>query len=236
MAQTWNDVLEYVKIHLGVPVNQLEISDEDIVRLLKNQVLPLFSQYAPRKRFRRIDEKNINSESSFSASPMWEYKIPLDTDEYIIDIRDIYAGKQPAVLDTFGGSVLSSLDVMDVAMANTFTDIIRSMTTVQSWEFFPPNIVVFDKKFRVGIIEYYTVHSNLSTIEPDKYHLFFKKLCLANVKLWIASMRSKFDQLNTPAAQLQLNWERLETQGNEEKREVMEALNLLPTDFLIYIT
>lgn len=234
MAQTWNDVLEYIKIHLGVPINILEIGDDDLIRLLKNQVLPLFSQFSPRKKFGRIEEKDIHS-SKFKAQPQWEYKIPLEPDEYIIDIRDVYAGREPAVLDTFGGSVLSSLDIIDVAMANTFTDAIRSMTTRQSWEFLPPNILIFDKPFRIGIIEYMTVHSNLLTIEPDKYHLFFKKLCLANVKLWISAMRSKFDQLNTPAAQLQLNWERLESQGNEEKREVMEALNLLPTDFLIYI-
>lgn len=234
MAQTWNDVLEYIKIHLGVPVNILEISDEDIIRLLKNQVLPIFSQFSPRKKFGKIDNTNRHV-GSFKAQPQWEYKIPLDADEYIIDIRDVYAGREPAILDTFGGSVLSSLDVIDVVMANSFTDAIRSMTTRQSWEFLPPNILLFDKPFRIGIIEYYTVHTSLTTIEPDKYHLYFKKLCLANIKLWVSSMRSKFDQLNTPAAQLQLNWERLETQGNQEKDEVMQALNLLPTDFLIYI-
>ena len=49
MAQTWNDVLSYIKINLGVPLNKLEISDDDLVTNLRDQVLPLFSQYAPAK-------------------------------------------------------------------------------------------------------------------------------------------------------------------------------------------
>jgi len=234
MAQNWNDVLEYIKIHLGVPVNVLEITDEDMVRLLKNQVLPLFSQYVPKKKFSMIRPEDLNRQP-YGGAPMNDYKIPLELDEYIIDIRDVYAGTHPQVLDTYAHRALSSTDVMDVAIANTFSDIIRSMSTSQSWEFIPPDRLIFDKEFRFGVIEYFVVHTSLSTIEPDKYHLFFKKLCLANVKLWLASMRSKFDQLNTPVAQLQLNWERLQTEGQEERREVMESLNLLPTDFLIYI-
>lgn len=233
MAQTWNDVLEYVKINLGVPVNLLEISDDEIVGVLKRQVLPLFSQYTPRKKFGLIRPQDKIHHKE--GEPQWQYRIPLEVDEYVIDIRDVYAGRHPEILDTFANRALRSTDVMEVAMANTFSDIIRSMSTVQSWEFLPPDILVFDKEFRYGVIEYFVVHPNPSTIEPDKYHIYFKKLCLAQVKLWLAAMRSKFDQLTTPAAQLQLNWERLQSEGTEERREVLEGLNLLPTDFLIYI-
>lgn len=234
MAQTWNNVLSYIKINLGVPVNILEISDEDIIQNLKEHVLPVFSQFCPRKRFTML-ERNHAIRGAKSGEPMTMFKIPLEPHEYVIDIRDVYAGRERMIMDTFGGSILSSLDVIDVVMANTFTDAVRSVMARQSWDFRPPDILIFDRPLNVGIVEWYTVHDNLSTIEPDKYNLFFKKLALANVKLWVSAMRSKFDQLNTPAAQLQLNWERLQTEGNQEREEVMQALNLLPTDFLIYV-
>ena len=234
MAQTWNDVLEYVKINLGVPVNILEISDNDLIRFLNNQVLTVFSQFCPRKKFGMImpgDQMPMDN----AGDPLYRFKMKLKPNEYIIDIRDVYAGNDRVLLDVFGGRVLSSLDVIDVIMTNTFTDAVRSVMTRQSWEFIPPNVFIFDKPVRIAVVEYFTIHETLETIEPDKYHLMFKKLCLANTKLWVSAMRSKFDQLATPAAQLQLNWERLETQGNQEKEEVMQALNQLPTDFLIYI-
>lgn len=234
MAQTWNDVLEYIKINLGVPVNILEIEDDDIVKLLKNQVLTLFSQFAPKKKFGMIKSEDLIQQDKLGA-PQWQYRIPLTAEEYVIDIRDVYAGRKPEILDTFANRAMRSTDVAEVAMANTFSDMIKSMSTRQSWEFIPPDILIFDKEFRYGVVEYFTVHDNLSSIEPDKYHIYFKKLCLAKVKLWISSMRSKFEQLNTPAAQIQLNWESLRSEGKEEEREVMEGLNLLPTDFLIYI-
>ena len=47
MPQTWNNLLEYIKLELGVPVNLLEISDDDIIKYIKNHALPEFSQYVP---------------------------------------------------------------------------------------------------------------------------------------------------------------------------------------------
>ena len=63
----------------------------------------------------------------------------------------------------------------------------------------------------------------------------FKKLCLANVKIWLAAMRSKFENLTTPFGTISLNYEVLKQEGNQEKEEVMQLLNMIPPDFLIHV-
>ncbi len=49
-----------------------------------------------------------------------------------------------------------------------------------------------------AIVNYTTVHKTLDTIEPDFYSLAFKKMCLGSVELWLAAMRSKYENVSTP--------------------------------------
>jgi hypothetical protein len=233
MAQTWNDVLQHIKINLGVPFNKLEISDDDLVELLKNQVLPYFSQYAARKKFKAIS--SVDLMSTTSGQPIYQYKIPLDTEEYIIDVLNFYASNKQTILDASVPLISSPDQVIDTVIYNSYLDIVKSMQIYNTWEFFPPDILVFDSDVTFGILEYSTVHQELKTIEPDKYHLMFKKLCLANVKVWLAAMRSKFENLSTQFGPIVLNWETLKQEGQQEKEEVTQLLTMIPPDFLVHI-
>ena len=44
MSQSWNNILSYIKLGLGAPLNLLEFSDEELIQNLKEHVLPFFSQ------------------------------------------------------------------------------------------------------------------------------------------------------------------------------------------------
>ena len=231
--QTWSDVLNFIKINLGAPLNRLEISDDDIVKNLKEQVLPFFSQYAPAKTFKRIS--NTNLVTSLNGAPIYQYKIPLNTDEYVIDVLNVYFTKDNGLIDNIVPMMTSHEQVLDTIIYNSYSDLIQSMHPVNTWEFIPPNKLLFDFEVDFGIIEYNTVHKDLSTIDPDKYHIMFKKLCLANVKTWISAMRSKFENLSTQFGPITLNWETLKQEGNQEKEEVMTLLNMIPPDHLIHI-
>jgi len=231
--QTWNNVLNYIKINLGAPLNRLEISDDDIVKNLREQVLPFFSQYAPAKKFKAIT--NNNRLVGGDGDPLYQYKIPLDLDEYVIDILNVYFSRDSGMIDELNPFMSSTEEVLDVIIYNSYSDLIRSMQPVNTWEFIPPNKLIFDFDVPYGVVEYNTVHESLSTIEPDKYHIMFKKLCLANVKIWIAAMRSKFENLSTQFGPISLNWENLKQEGNQEKEEVMQLLNMIPPDYLLHI-
>lgn len=232
MGQNWTDVLDFVKINFGL-INKLEISDDDLVRYLKSQVLPFFSQYDGRKKFKDISDADLVT--SLSGQPMYQYKIPLDPEEYIISVLNFYPSKNTNLLDVSIPFINSPDSAIDAVISNSYIDIIKSMQAQNTWTFLPPDRLVFDFSIGFGIIEYMTVHTELNTINPDRYHLMFKKLCLANVKIWIAANRSKFENLTTPFGTLNLNWEALKTEGVQERDDVTTALNMVPPEWLLHI-
>jgi hypothetical protein len=231
--QTWNDILKYIKLNLGAPLNKLEMSDDEIVNNLREQVLPFFSQYAPAKEFKIITNDNILSGDR--GAPLYRYRIPLSPEEYIVDVLNVYFTRNTSMIDTLTSIMSSTEEVLDTIIYNSYSDLVKSMQPVNTWEFLPPDILIFDFEVSYGVLEYNTVHNDLSTIDPDKYHLMFKKLCLAQMKTWIASMRSKFQSLTTPFGPIDLNWESLKQEGMQEREEVLQLLNMIPPDYLIHV-
>lgn len=233
--QTWTDVLKFIKINLGVPLNNLELSDDELVENLKDQVLPVFSQFAPRKSFKAITSSNIIYRQNQDGHPLYQYRIPKETNEYIIDVLNVYHTQNRLLMSELSSLIHSPMQAIDIVIANSYNDIIRSLQKRQTWEFIPPDVIIFDDEIQYAVMEYQTIHDDLSTIDPDKYHLIFKKLCLANVKLWVASMRSKFENLQTPFGPLNLNYEKLQQEGQQEREECMQLLNMLPPDVLVHV-
>jgi hypothetical protein len=61
---------------------------------------------------------------------------------------------------------------------------------------------------------------------------YFKKLCLADIKILIGNMRSKY-QLSTPIGQIINNADVLKQEGEELRTAVIQNLMTLPPDKLI---
>ncbi len=233
-GQNWNNVLEYIKLFLGVPVNLLEISDDDLIKYLKRQVLTLFSQYAPAKKYTYITSANLLPLKT--GYPQFRYRIPTEPGEYIVDILEAMPLRDVSIVDTFGGALINAQMTMDLAIANAYIDAVRSMQVRNTWEFIPPDIIVFDQDIEACAIIYNTPHVTLDTIRPDLYHKAFKPLCLGYTKLWIASMRSKFEGLATPFGQLNLNYDRLQSEGQASIDAATSVLESIPPDILIHIS
>ncbi len=234
-GQNWNNVLEYIKLFLGVPVNLLEISDDDLIGYLKRQVLPYFSQYAPAKKYTFITDANRITPTTAGA-PTYMYKIPVPPGEYIVDILEALPLRDTTVLDAYTRSLINANSAMDLVMLNTFVDAIKSVQVRNTWEFIPPDIIVFDQEIKACVITYNTPHATLDTIRPDLYHKAFKPLCLGYTKLWIASMRSKFESLATPFGQINLNYDRLLSEGQQHVEAATNILETIPPDILIEIS
>ncbi len=215
MAQTWNDVLDFIKLKLGAKINLVELSDEELKKNISQQVLPYFSQYSPKKKFVSINSNNLIPQ--VKDKPRFMYKLPVKDDDYIIDILDAY--------------VTSS----DLGINNSFIDAIKSLGIRNTWEFIPPDTLVFDVEIKFGLVVYNVPHSDLNTIKPDIYHIIFKPLCLAETKLWIYSIRSKFEGLNTPFGAINLNFQQLAQEGMQEKEKAEQLLISLPPDKLVEI-
>ncbi len=232
MAQNWNDVLEYIKVNLGAEINLIELSDDKIIKYLRNQVLSYFSQYSSKKNYLMIN-RYVNLIQHKTGQPQYQYKLPIREDEYIIDILDVYIMSSETVLNTFSYDYYGAIDSV---MANSYIDAIDSIQPRNTWEFVPPDVLIFDLEIESAIVVYATEHDVLETIRPDFYHIMFKPLCLANVKLWLSSMRSKYEGLQTPFGAINLNWQELKQDGLQEKEKVEQMLAAIPPDKLIEIS
>ena len=233
-AQHWNNILSYIKINLGVPINLLEISDDELILNLREHTLSAFSQYAPAKAYSFITGGNqINGGS---GSPQFMYTIPVPPGTYIVDVLEAMPTKEVSVVDMYGGAIINAQAAMDLVISNAYIDAVRSMQTRQTWEFVPPNIMIFDKSINSCVVIYNTPHVTLDTIRPDLYHRAFKPMCLGHTKLWIAAMRSKFENLATPFGALNLNYDRLQTEGQTLIDNAQAVLDTIPPDLLIEVS
>lgn len=234
-AQHWNNILRYIKINLGVPVNLLEISDDELILNLREHVLSSFSQYAPAKEYAFLTSSN-QIHSGVAGSPRFMYKIPVPEGTYIIDVLEAMPTKEVSIVDAHGGSLINAQSAMDLVMTNTYIDAIRSLRARNTWEFIPPSTMVFDQMISGCVVIYNTPHTTLDTIRPDLYHRAFKPLCLGHTKLWIASMRSKFENLATPFGALNLNYDKLQSEGQILIDNAQTILDTIPPDVFIEVS
>ena len=233
-AQHWNNILSYIKINLGVPVNLLEIADDELILNLREHVLSSFSQYAPAKAYAFIT--GANQFWGGLGSPQYMYRIPVPEGTYIIDVLEAMPTKEVSVVDMYGGAIINAQAAMDLVISNTYIDAVRSLQARNTWEFIPPNIMIFDKETTSCVVIYNTPHVTLDTIRPDLYHRAFKPMCLGHTKLWIASMRSKFEGLTTPFGALNLNYDKLQQEGQTLIDAAQAVLDTIPPDLLIEVS
>lgn len=249
--QTWTNLLNYFKRNLGTKLNLLEMDDDEIMEGIKDDVIPLFSQYSPNKKYCIINSANLLPFVNGSGDTQFKYQIPATPEEYIIDIYDVYVNRgsgSDIFYDTkyagsnVGGSLTNlgrgSTDtygggMIDTVIDNEFLNALNSLSKKTTWEFTAPNILRIDLEIHSAVVVYKTIHTSLNTIDPDMYNIVFKPLCLGHIMLWVASLRSKYESITTPMGEVRVNYQKLEQDGNTLIAEAKEKLeNILPDCFL----
>jgi hypothetical protein len=233
-TQSWNTLIEWIKLKLGSPINQVELSDDQMHNYILDHVLPEISQFSSDKRWVAVGPSNVKTDVDVPILNR-AYTIPLD-DEYteIIDVHDVYYNKWQG----FGMTANSVVPVnpVDYAMYNELTDIASSFMPVKTWEFRRPDTLIFSEEIKQSlIVEVRTSHKTLATIPSDVYHEIFKPMCLGHMYLLLASFRSKYERLGTPFGDINLNWQELQQRGDSILQQVQEKLDAFPPDILIEI-
>lgn len=236
-AQTWTSILKYLKRELGTGVTLLELSDDEIVEGLEEDVLALFSQYSPHRKHSWVSTGN-QVPHNHAGDPRWLYTIPIDEGDTIIDIFEAMPNATSTYLDELGQDTvdLSSADNMiNVVISNAYNDAAYSLGTRNTWRFHPPQMIEFDKEITRAAIIYNVPHSSPKTVRPDMYNTTFKPLCLGTVQRWLVAKRAKFENVATPFGQINLNWQKLETDSQTHIQDAMQKLELMPPDKLIEV-
>lgn len=246
--QTWTNVLNYIKRQLGAKLNLLELSDSEIIEGLIDDTMPEFSQYSPARKVVRFDMRDLVGERNTGM----HFSFKLDTPDFIVDIYEVYPSTHDGIFDdmtemssktgsinfnTFGtGSTgVSGGSMIDVVIDNQYVDMMKFLSTKLTWEFLPPNILMFDTRVTGGLVVYNTYHTELDSINPDQYNLVFKKMCLMSTIDWIIALRSKYESVASPLGEMTMNISALETKRQDLKTQVDEFLNSLPPDHFVHI-
>jgi len=254
--QNWNNVIRYIKRKLGVPLNFLELSDASIREIILEDVLPAFSQYLGTPVWFRLgpehvittDDKATNIDESLFVDATTtnyyiaeRYQIPVPLDMSIVDVQEIYWPQYGATAGTAAETIqnmgMMSMNPMDMAIMNVYSDIQKSMMTLPTYRFIPPKDLLLDISLfgKHIILECKAVHSDLETIPSDMYHELFKPMCLAEILDDVIQLRKKYRIMSTPFGEINLNWEELQTRHDTIKQTVQEKLDSLPPDHLVSI-
>jgi hypothetical protein len=233
-TQTWNSLIEYIKLRLGSPINQIELSDDDMQSYLSLHMIPEISQYISNKKFVRLSNTNLTPNADAALFER-SYTIPMDDDNTeIIEVRNAYWEQTWGVGMTANSVV--PINPVDHAMLNEITDIARTQMPLLTFEFIRPDTLILDEDLDDDVIlELRVLHKDLTTIPSDVYHDIVKPMALGQICLLIASFRSKYESITTPFGAVNLNWQMMEDKGNTLLQQVQEKLDMMPTDHLVHL-
>lgn len=165
MAQNWNNVVSYIKTHLGSKLQNLEIEDQEFVIYFKEHTMPEFSLIEPYKAWTLLSPVNQVKEVHRGGIM---YKFDLGKDVSVLDVHEVYYGSMIATLGGFGSFFF---DPTDVVMSNTLSSILDFLRTVKVFQFIRPNKVLFSEQLTDGnaIAEINVEHAIPDTIPSDLY-------------------------------------------------------------------
>lgn len=200
-------VLRYLNRMLGSTVQILELTEEEMMRVVFQESLMTFSKYFPYQYRMTITAQNQMS----SAYPN-VYVLPNEDKLNIISIHDVMLDN----MNQFGGSLLPLVN--DPFISQEINDYMSMTMTRPTFEFRAPNLLTIRPKLlnNVGcMVELNCCHpKHLKTI-PLGMRDEFLKLCLYDVLLSLYPIRHRFESYNTPFGQLNVFFEQVDSAKSE---------------------
>jgi hypothetical protein len=232
MPRNWNDVLNYIKRKL--PKKIIELSDKEIIDIVKNITLPEFSNYVP------VLERYVITNEHLVDKRTGTFRIPFENEEdayRLIDIYDVY-------LNITSEDYASASDTLVGYLLGSWVSSARASTSPIPMPFLdktrPPGYITFNTHYS-SISQYLPMtvilkmrHKDPSTIPYEAYYRWFLPIALGDVCLALTSIRSDFSQLSTPIGQISLEDPLIQQyiQNREEKYQELK-MNFNSFDILL---
>ena len=230
----WENLLSYIKLQLGSSVNNVEFSDEEIISMLSEHVLPEFSRYVPLIRYYVMYE----NENIISRSPALVFKFK-NFKYKIMNVNRLI--RKPTVMDMtqYYNLQQTSGDLTDMLIAQNAFSATKDFVSQDTWRFFSPDklqLVRGSNNYGSAldfIVELNCMHKDPSTIDPDLYPLL-RDLAVATVFIGIGRIRTKFSSFNTPQSTVDLNSDQILQDGLQLREKTIQELEDLPPDNYVW--
>ncbi len=209
---TGTQVLRYINRMLGTVLQELEISEEEMMRVVFQESLPTYSKFYPYKYRLVVNAENVVTGKNNT------YNIPNSDNLEIIGIHKVYISNM-----TQFGSTMIPLSYNPFE-SQIFNDFVSMSVTPLTWMYMPPDrIEIYPKIINLNsaVLEVKAHHpKHLKTI-PMNMRDEFLKLCLYDVLLSIYPLRKRFENFNTPYGSIQPFMEMVES-AKGDKEELIE--------------
>lgn len=210
---TPTDVLRYIHRMLGAAMQEIELSDDEIMRVVFQESLPTYSKYFPY----HIKE-TITSEDSIGGGYTNVYKIPNIDRLEIIGVHRVWLDN----MNQFGGSLLPVVN--NPYETQLLMDQLSKTITPTTFEYEAPDLVTIRPKiYKLGqaMIEINTIHpKHLRTI-PMNMRDQFLRLALDDVLISLWPLRHRFESYTTVYGSLQPFFEQVDN-AQSDKNELIE--------------
>ena len=229
--QTWDNVLSFIKLNLGADVQKLEFNDDRLIEIIYEHSLMEFSMYESYTTYYRMTTNHLVQESPFLV-----YEFKEDFPFRVLELKR-------RIEQTFNyGDMLTiptSTNLVDTLVRQNYLDMSAITKAVNTMRFDPPNrIQIIEPSVdiewqREFIIEVGVAHESPLTISPGVFDLF-RDLALGDIMIYLARIRCKFNNFNTPFGMVTLDADVLLQEGKEIKARVIAELKRNPPEQYIY--
>ena len=187
-------VLRYLNRMLGTVLQELELSEEEMMRVVFQESLPTFSKYFPYKYYVNI------SPDDHVDSTLNTYRLPKKDRLEIIGIHKVFVSN----MVQYGSTMIP---ISHNPFENqVFNDYLSMTTTPVTFRYLPPyELTIFPKiiNYQYATLEIKAVHPyHLKTV-PVNMRQDFLDLCLNDVLISIYPLRHRFESFNTPYGTMQ---------------------------------
>ncbi len=235
----WSDLLFYIKGRLALPSSFIEKADTDLKRWIVNTALREFSDYIPDLAWTGINPR----ETAFQTEKGNIFKF-FDAEEldilgvvnYYYSDAGYFATGHP-VFPVFGGqgscgsgggSCATGSELANFALQCMRSGMYRKFSYWgYTGKFITPNMVrILPEITEVFVLEYERMQPHDLRKIPSEHARSFMELALAEVMLWIGSIRTHYGggQIATPFGEIPLQGDTIKQEGQELKRETVDRL------------
>ena len=187
-------VLRYIHRMLGTAVQEIELSDEEIMRVVFQESLLTYSKFFPYHY-----KETLKSSDSIGGGYDNVYRLPNKEHLDIIGVHRVWLSN----MNQFGGNLLPLIN--DPFQTQLLNDMLSQTITPTTFSYEAPNLVTIRPKiYHMGgaLIELNAVHpKHLRTI-PVTMRDQFLRLCLDDCLLSLYPIRHRFENYTTPYGSL----------------------------------
>jgi hypothetical protein len=210
-------VLRYINRNLGALLQELELSKDEMMRVVFQESLPTYSKYYPYKY--RLTVGN----SSFVPGSLNTYQIPNEDQLEIIGIHKVFISN----MAQFGSTMIPlSYNPFETQI---FNDYVSMTVTPVTWQYLPPNqVTVFPKivNYQEAILEVKAIHPKHMKTIPMNMRDEFLRLCLLDILVSMYPLRHRFESFTTPYGTMQPFMEMVD-RATDDRKELLEKWNTM---------